>query len=288
MARIIADERGGPAGARSSHGFGPILQSRLNVIRAGIDWEGLRGAFAEAQPFPHVVIDDFFELEVAQALEQDIPPFDDPSWMEYSNPIEEKRALNHWDRFPPATYRVFTYLNEGFLAPLHSLTGIADLCADAGLHGGGWHVHARGGKLNVHLDYSVHPKLQLERRLNLIVYLTTGWDAAWGGALGLWSHDAEDTAPEKLVNTVDCRFNRAVIFDTTHAWHGLPDPIACPEGVYRKSLATYYLTPTREDASTRGKALFAPHGEQAQDESVMELIRQRSDVAGAPKTYRSK
>ena len=38
----------------------------------------------------------------------------------------------------------------------------------------------------------------------------------------------------------------------------------------------------------RGKALFAPHGEQAQDESVMELIRQRSDVAGAPKTYRSK
>ena len=63
------------------------------MIRSDIDWEGLRGAFAEAQPFPHVVIDDFFELEVAQALEQDIPPFDDPSWMEYSNPIEEKRAL---------------------------------------------------------------------------------------------------------------------------------------------------------------------------------------------------
>jgi hypothetical protein len=68
----------------------------------------------------------------------------------------------------------------------------------------------------------------------------------------------------------------------------LPDPIACPPGVYRKSIATYYLTAARENASTRGKALFAPHGDQAQDESVLELIRQRSDVASAPKTYRSK
>src|SRR5438552_1172491 len=105
------------------------------MLRGDIPWTQLRGAFAEAQPFAHVVIDDFFEPEIAAALERDIPPFDDPSWMEYSNPIEEKRALNHWDRFPPATYRVFAYLNNEFLVHLDSLTGIADLCADAGLHG---------------------------------------------------------------------------------------------------------------------------------------------------------
>lgn len=258
------------------------------MLRADIDWKGLRAAFEQAQPFPHAVIDDFFQRELAEALERDIPPFDDASWWQYSNPIEEKRALNHWDRFPPATYRVFTYLNNEFLADLHALTGIENLRADEGLHGGGWHLHGKGGKLNVHLDYSLHPKLQLERRLNLIVYLTNGWDPAWGGALGLWTHDADNTGPKDLVKTVDCRFNRAVIFDTTHAWHGLPDPLTCPQGVYRKSIATYYLTPARENASTRGKALFAPHGEQAQDQSVLELIRQRSDVETAPKTYRSK
>ena len=92
------------------------------MIRSDIDWEGLRGAFAEAQPFPHVVIDDFFEPGVAEALERDIPAFDDPSWMQYSNPIEEKRALNHWDRFPAATYRVFAHLNAEFLASLRALT----------------------------------------------------------------------------------------------------------------------------------------------------------------------
>ncbi len=260
----------------------------FRMIRSDIDWDGMRKSYAQAAPYPHVVIDDFFEPGLAEALERDIPPFNDPSWMEYSNPIEEKRALNHWDRFPPTTYRVFALLNGAFVASLHRLTGIEDLHADSGLHGGGWHLHGRGGKLNVHLDYSLHPKLELERRLNLIVYLTSGWDPAWGGALGLWSHDAEAAGPKELVNAVECRFNRAVIFDTTHAWHGLPDPIACPEGVYRKSIATYYLTPVRENASTRGKALFAPHGEQSQDESVLELIRQRSDVASAPKTYRSK
>ena len=258
------------------------------MIRSNIDWEGLRASFDGALPFPHVVIDDFFEPALAEALEREIPAFEDPSWMQYSNPIEEKRALNHWDRFPATTYRVFAFLNDPFVASLRALTGIADLCSDVGLHGGGWHLHGRGGKLNVHLDYSVHPKLQLERRLNLIVYLTSGWDPAWGGALGLWSHDEAATGPKALVKAVDCRFNRAVIFDTTHAWHGLPDPTACPEGACRKTIATYYLTPVRENASTRGKALFAPHGDQAQDESVLELIRQRADVASAPKTYRSK
>ena len=74
-------------------------------------------------------------------------------------------------------------------------------CGRPGLHGGGWHLHARGGKLNVHLDYSVHPKLHLERRLNLIVYLAQGWDPAWGGALGLWTHDADRTSTPEIWST---------------------------------------------------------------------------------------
>ena len=37
-----------------------------------------------------------------------------------------------------------------------------------------------------------------------------------------------------------------------------------------------------------GKALFAPHGDQKSDPSVLELIRRRAEVRTAPKTYRSK
>lgn len=259
------------------------------MIRRDIDWQALHTAYRDAKPFPHVVIDDFFDPALARTLEADVPAVDDPLWMQYSNPIEEKRALNHWDRFPAATYRAFAYLNERFLDPLRALTGIPALSADVGLHGGGWHLHGRGGKLNVHLDYSIHPKLGLERRLNLIVYLTQDWNPAWGGALGLWSHDEKEQSPKGLTKSIECVFNRAVIFDTTmNSWHGLPEPITCPDGVYRKSIAVYYLTPPRASADQRGKALFVPHGDQAKDPEVLELIRRRSDVETAPDTYRSK
>jgi hypothetical protein len=259
------------------------------MIRKDIDWRGLRATFHAAKPFPHVVIDDFFDPAVAEAMERDIPAFDDPLWWKYSNPLEEKRALNLWDRFPAASYQSFSLLcSEKFLLGLRELTGIADLSADEGLHGGGWHLHPPGGKLNVHLDYSIHPKLGLERRLNLICYMTSGWKPSWGGALGFWSHDEATNSPKDLVTAVECRFNRAVIFDTTsNSWHGLPVPITCPPGMARKSIATYYLSPPRAHASERGKALYAPYGEQSKDPAVLELIRRRADVKTASSAYRT-
>jgi hypothetical protein len=57
----------------------------------------------------------------------------------------------------------------------------------------------------------------------------------------------------------------------------LPENLTCPDGQYRKSIAVYYLQiPVR--ATDRQKAVFAPHKEQAGDQSVLELIRQRSDI----------
>lgn len=258
-----------------------------NIISQGIDWMELADEYAQAKPFPHIVIDDFFVPEVAAALERDIPHFDDKAWLEYDNPIEKKRVLNHWDRFPPTTYRVFSYLNAQFLPVIQKLTGIDELYPDIGLNGGGWHVHGRGGKLNVHLDYSMHPKLGLERRLNLIVYLTSGWRETWGGGLGLWSHHEERRRPKELIRSVACLFNRAVLFDTTrNSWHGLPDPIDCPEGVHRRSIAVYYLSPPRKDVSSRGKALFSPTKEQESDPEVLDLIELRANTDTAANTYK--
>jgi hypothetical protein len=68
------------------------------------------------------------------------------------------------------------------------------------------------------------------------------------------------------------------LFDTTqNSWHGLPENLTCPDGEYRKSLAVYYLQ-IPVVATDRQKALFAPNKEQADDESVMNLIRERSNI----------
>ena len=115
------------------------------------------------------------------------------------------------------------------------------LYSDIGLNGGGWHIHKKGGKLNQHLDYSLHPKLGLERKLNIIIYLNSNWKKEWKGNLGFWSNES-NKEPGNLVREIEPKFNRAILFDTTqNSWHGLPEPVNCPKGEYRKSLAIYYL-----------------------------------------------
>jgi Rps23 Pro-64 3,4-dihydroxylase Tpa1-like proline 4-hydroxylase len=253
-----------------------------------IDYQKLQQQFLSSEPFNHVVIDNFFEKEFALKLEKDFPDFNDKSWYHYDNPIEHKKAMNHWDKFPKNTYETFSFLNsKTFIDQLEKLTNINELIPDIGLNGGGWHMHGKGGKLNVHLDYSIHPKLMLERRINIIIYLCKDWQESWGGELGLWSHDEKNNAPKDCIHKISPIFNRAVIFDTTkNSWHGLPEELKCPDNVYRKSLAIYYLSNPRKEASKRGKALFAPYKDQVNDPKILELIQKRSNIYSAKDVYK--
>jgi Rps23 Pro-64 3,4-dihydroxylase Tpa1-like proline 4-hydroxylase len=228
-------------------------------------------------PFNYCVIDNFLEENLAHKLASEFPEYEDSLWFEYDNPLENKRTCNHWEKFPPTTYSFFaTMLGKWHADLLGKLVEAEDLIGDVGLHGGGWHMHKRGGKLNIHQDYSIHPKLGLERKINLILYLSENWDSQWGGGLELWSHNHEINKPNQCEKVIDCKFNRAVIFRTDQfSWHGLPAPISCPEGIFRKSLALYYLSHPSENASPRQRALFAPTPEQQDDPSIQFLIQSR-------------
>jgi hypothetical protein len=228
-------------------------------------------------PFNYCVIDNFLDKKQADKLCDEFPDYEDGPWFNYDNPLENKRTCNHWEKFPPTTYSFFMQmLGRESANRLGDLMGAESLSGDIGLHGGGWHIHRRGGKLNIHQDYSIHPKLGMERKVNLIIYLSRDWDAQWGGGLELWSHDHENNKPKQCEVTIDCKFNRAVIFRTDQlSWHGLPTPIDCPEGVFRKSLALYYLSSPGTATSPRQRALFAPTPEQEGDSSIQSLIQSR-------------
>lgn len=229
------------------------------------------------KPFDHWVIDDFLPVDTAIQLSNEFMDYNNPSWFCYNNPLEKKKSCNDWYLFPPKTYEVISYFcSEKFISNIKSLTGIENLYPDIGLHGAGWHITGRGGKLNVHLDYSIHPKLNKQRKLNLIVYLTEDWNTDWGGNLQFWSNDKENNKPESCKKIVDNIFNRAVIFDTTqNSWHGYPEPINCPEGVYRKSIAVYYLTDPPEDVDSRKRALYYPTKEQENNLYILNFIKLR-------------
>jgi Rps23 Pro-64 3,4-dihydroxylase Tpa1-like proline 4-hydroxylase len=230
------------------------------------------------EPFDHWVIDNFLPIETSRQLSNEFMDYNYPKWYCYNNPLENKKTCNDWWEFPPKTYELFMHLSSSdFVQKIKKLTGIKFLYPDIGLHGAGWHIHGTGGKLNAHLDYSIHPKLNLQRKLNLILYLTEDWNIEWGGGLELWSHDKEKNKPKECKKVIDNIFNRAILFDTTqNSWHGFPKPLTCPEGTYRKSIAFYYLTNPPENVDTRKRALYAPYKDQETNLEILELIKKRS------------
>lgn len=246
-------------------------------------------SFFAAQPFNHCVIDNFFPESIANSLSTEFIAYESEKWFYYHNPIEDKKALNDWNVFPSLTYRTFTYLNSSeFVSTISKLVGI-QLYPDHGLHGGGWHMHASGGNLNPHLDYSIHPKMGLERKLNLIIYLSKELQPErHGGHLGLWSNNEEKLGPKDLITEIAPYFNRAVLFDTTqNSWHGMSRKLAMPANIFRKSIAVYYLCQPSEHAASRGRALFAPRAEQVGNVQIEEIIKLRSGVSTSQAVYKT-
>ena len=254
------------------------------------DYEKLNKEYNDGKPFRHVVIDNFFDDETAMKLSSEFPDFNDPNiWSVYRNPIENKKLTPNWDLFPKETYKAFSLMNTPeFVEKVRRITGIDNLEADYGLHGGGWHMTARGGKLNMHKDYSIHPKLGKERRINIIIYMTPDWQEEWNGGLEFWSHNEEKNLPKECVTKLYNKFNRAVLFDTAdNSWHGLPTELQCPNGVYRKSLAIYYISEPRTNAESHDRAYFAPTSEQANNQEILDLIKKRSSSKTSSEAYRT-
>ena len=217
-------------------------------------------SFLASSPYPHLVLEDVFLPEVAMELSEGFPPYGAECWHRYKNALEDKKMLNGWNHFNALQYRVFTELNSpAFVGVLEKMVG-HKLYPDHGLHGGGLHIHADGGNLNPHLDYSIHPKTGLQRKINMIIYLERDYREEWGGHFGLWASGGGER-PGPLVKEVPPLFNRAVIIDTTqNSWHGMSRRLTLPEGKFRKSFAVYYLQTPERDAEKRTRAPLCTEG----------------------------
>jgi hypothetical protein len=209
--------------------------------------DGLAAQYRNAEPYPHIVIDDFLPADLADELAAEFPGPDSPIWHRFPGDEQRnKRQLSDDGRIPASLRSLIYALNGGqFVSLLEKLTGIGNLVADANLVGGGLHQTTAGGKLDVHIDYSHHPRNRLCRRLNLLLYLTPDWQDEWGGDFELW-----DPKVTKCIKRVAPAFNRVVVFSTSPtSQHGQPEPLTCPPGVGRKSVALYYYSNGRPEES---------------------------------------
>ena len=202
--------------------------------------------YRNAFPFPHIVIEDFLPPKVIEPVLAAFPnPRAGVEWIEFNNEEERKLAFPRAEKMPGILRDVLYFLNaQPMLEFLEKLTGIQNLIPDPYFIGGGLHQIEPGGKLGVHVDFNKYERFDLDRRLNLLLYMNKDWQESYGGHLELW-----DRTMTRCESRVLPLFNRCVVFSTTESsFHGHPVPLTCPEGRTRKSIATYYYTNGRPEA----------------------------------------
>jgi hypothetical protein len=241
--------------------------------------EPARNSYANARPFPHVVFDNFFDPALLDRVLAEFPKPQDIDWQRFDNKREIKLASASDATFGPITRLFLYHLNSiTFLEFLGKVTGIANLIPDPCFDGGGLHQIQRGGKLAIHADFNKHPRFDLDRRLNALLYLNKDWREEYGGHLELWNRDM--TRCEARILPV---FNRFMVFGTTdYTYHGHPDPLNCPVAMTRKSLALYYFSngrPAEELAGThstvfreRPQEVFKPTAAQRLRDLARDLL----------------
>ena len=263
------------------------LQDKLSYFG---DWikndekiKEIHEVFKCAEPYEHVIIPNFLNEEYANQLFENFPEdIHSDNWHKYNNPIEFKYANDKINSMPRCIKKLFNLLScKEITEKINLLSGTDNLEYDPYLHGAGLHIHSSGGKLDMHLDYEKHPYLEKERRLNIILYMSKDWKEEWNGETQLWDKNLSNCIVKSPVV-----FNSALIFKTNDiSWHGLPEEIKCPEGVLRKTIAYYYISPLEskpdenrignDGSGYRTKATFKKKPDEPYDEHKDKLYKIR-------------
>ena len=211
-----------------------------------------RAAYRAARPFPHAVFDGFLGEAQAQLLAQQFPGPEHSGWMrrDYREQSARMGQLQRtgFEGVAPALRHFLSELcGMAFLDFLAALTGNDGLIADPHFRGAGPSLTLPGGHLALHADFNRDRTRHLERKLTVIYYLGRDWQPAWGGALELWDEPRAHCEASHLP-----LLDRLIVMDHGDTyWHGHPQPLACPEGHFRASIAAYYYVaaPTADEDS---------------------------------------
>lgn len=228
----------------------------FDVAAAQETGKELAEAYQSAQPFPHTVIDDFLPRSVINYCLANFPKELDVDGREFDRDQERYKRSYQPDNLADARLRelFYTFNSRPFLKIVENITGIKGLIPDPYFQGGGFHEIGQGGHLSVHADFNHHKPMNLERRVNVLIYLNDDWEEKNGGMLELW-----DEGMTEMVQSVVPIANRCVMFSTTgESYHGNPQPIDHPDGRTRKSIALYYYTSTWDATKAAKTTQFKP------------------------------
>jgi len=233
--------------------------------------------YQAAAPFPNIVFHDFFDPQMLDKVLDEFPDLSQTKDIEKFDDYNQKKLATKGEAtFGEMTKLLVHYLNsEPVLDFIQELAGIKEkLIPDPYFEGGGYHEIKPGGVLKVHTDFSTNRLTNLDRRLNLLIYLNKDWEEVYGGHFELWKK-AMSKCEKKIIPI----FNTVAMFSTIPlSNHGHPNPLTCPPDRSRKSLALYYYSNGRpedeisDDTLTTFKGRKGIHAD-VKERSTREIIR---------------
>lgn len=215
-----------------------------------IDINNLENLTFDNDPFPHIIIDNFFNNSVIDNILHDMNYLTIDKSYYYGDQNIEKNKFAFNSNFGETLKNIFIELNsDDFVTIIEKITGIKDIIRDnMDLEGAGVHKVYNNGFLCMHTDFEAYNDKKfglLDRRLNILIYMNPDWKDSYGGELCLF-----DKNIGQITKKVMPILNRCVIFFTPNNIHGHPTPLIIPQKVCRQSIANYYYT-----KNTTGKNL---------------------------------
>lgn len=206
-----------------------------------------KNTYHSNQPFPHIVIDNFFKEEYLNDILQSVNKLRlrDATHKFLGKSLYEFNKIT-WDlsKCDRLLKDVFNELDsKPFIKILEDMTNVNNIVytKEGGAKGSGIHKTLKNGYLGIHTDFNTFKdsKLgKLDRRINILVYLNPNWKEEYLGHLKLLEKNNKNNS--QMILPV---LNRCVIFNTTkESWHGHDVPLNCPKNIMRSSIANYYYT----------------------------------------------
>jgi Rps23 Pro-64 3,4-dihydroxylase Tpa1-like proline 4-hydroxylase len=194
-----------------------------------------RDAYAASGPIQHFVIDNLLPEAMAKAIHASFPAA--AQMFERRNLREHKYVAAQMDRYErQAEEALYGFQDPRVVELVSSITELPELLADPQLYAGGLSLMAAGNFLNPHVDNSHNNDRSTYRVLNLLYYVSPGWELQDGGHLELWPGGVRQP-PE----TIPSLFNRLVVMSTGPAsWHSV---CAVKTDSPRCCVSNYYFSP---------------------------------------------
>ena len=163
---------------------------------------------------------------------------------------------------------VYAFQDARVLSLLSEITGISEMIPDEHLYAGGISLMNQGCFLNPHIDNSHDKDRKNYRVLNLLYYVTPGWQLEYGGNLELW-----DNGLKSNPRIVLSKFNRLVVMVTNKSsYHSVNQVL---HNGSRCCVSNYYFSPN----SIEGEEYFHITSFRGRPEQKLRDIVLQSDIS---------